>query len=61
MIDHRQDNELKEAYRFIVSHNDSLKLMAMELEPYIKKKGETLFKDESLKKNPKSNFNIVIV
>jgi hypothetical protein len=60
MIDNRKDDELRDAYNFVVHHSDSLKLMAVELEPYIKKKGETLFCDEILKKDPKSTKNIII-
>jgi len=55
MIENRKDDELREAFNFVLSHQESLKMMAVELEPYIKKKGETIFIDESLKKDPKSN------
>lgn len=54
MVEQRKDSELKEAYKFILFHTESLKIMAAELEPYIKKKGDNMFLDESLKKEPKS-------
>lgn len=54
MIDTRKDNELAAAFNLISRNETSLKLVASILEPYIKKKGEQLFTDENLKKDPKS-------
>ena len=56
MIDNRKDFDLHEAYNFIVNNSESLKFMALELEPYIRKRGDALYQDESMKKDQKSIF-----
>ena len=56
MIDTRKDAELKQAFILITHHEPSLKLFALELEPYIKKRGEAMYNDETLKKDPRSKF-----
>lgn len=59
MIDTRKDSELKAAFKLVINHEPSLKSIALVLEPYIKKKGDSLFNDENLKKDPKSMIKIL--
>ncbi len=54
MLETRKDKDLKAAFQLISVHEPSLKLAANVLEPYIRKKGENLYNDDKLKRDPRS-------
>jgi len=57
MIETRKDRDLALAFKLIVKNEASVKKVSDRLEPYIKKKGEQLYNNENLKKDPKSINN----
>jgi hypothetical protein len=52
MFNNNQDTALKEAFRLISKHSDSLKSMTDEMEAFIIKRGEELYSNKDLAKDP---------
>jgi hypothetical protein len=52
MFNNKKDTALKEAFRLISKHSDSLKSITDEMEPFIKKRGEELYSNKDLAKDP---------
>ncbi len=55
MFNNKKQNELKEIYTLILNNPDSLKYITLEMEPFIKERGEALYQDKNLSKDPISN------
>lgn len=52
MFNNKKDNELKDAYRLISKHPDSLKAITEELDPFIRERGDELYNNRDLAKDP---------
>lgn len=52
MFNNKKDNELKEAFRMISKHPDSLKAVTEELDPFIRERGDELYNNRELAKDP---------
>ena len=57
MFNNKKLNELKEAFRLIIKNPDSIKNITDELDPYIRDKGEELYNNKEIAKDPTSNLN----
>jgi hypothetical protein len=58
MFNNKKDNELKESFRLISKHSDSLKSITDEMDPYIRERGDGLYNNKELSKDPTSKFII---
>jgi hypothetical protein len=56
MFNNKKENELKEVFLLLLNHTDSLKFITNEMDPFIKERGEALFSDKPLAKDPISKF-----
>ena len=56
MFNNKKETELKEVYTLILNNPDSLKYISIEMDPFIRESGESLFNDKNLTKDPISNF-----
>jgi hypothetical protein len=56
MFNNKKQTELKEVYTLILNHPESLKYITMEMDPFIRERGEALFSDKILAKDPISKF-----
>jgi len=52
MFNNKKQSELKDIYTLISNHPDSLKYITMEMDPFIRERGESLFQDKNLSKDP---------
>ncbi len=52
MFKNKKDVELKEAYKLISKHPDSLKTITEELDPFVRERGEELYNNRDLAKDP---------
>ena len=52
MFNNKKQQELKDVYTLILNHPDSLKYITMEMDPFIRERGESLFADKVLAKDP---------
>ena len=60
MFENKKENELRDMYVLILNHTESLKNITQEMEPFIKERGEALFNDKNLAKDPISTYNCLI-
>ena len=51
MFNNKKESELKEVYSLILNSPDSLKYITMEMDPFIRERGEALFNDTNLAKD----------
>jgi hypothetical protein len=52
MLKNKKDEEIKEAYTLISRFPDSLKVISEVFDPYIRERGDELYKDKELTKDP---------
>lgn len=58
MFNNKKETELKEVYTLILNNPDSLKNITNEMDPFIRERGEALFNDKNLSKDPISKLNL---
>jgi len=58
MFNNKKQSELKDIYTLILNHPDSLKYITMEMDPFIRERGESLFQDKNLSKDPISKYKL---
>jgi len=58
MFNNKKENELKEVYSLILNNPDSLKFITAEMDPFIRERGEALFNNRELAKDPISIYLI---
>ena len=52
MLKNKKDDEIKEAYQLISRYPDSLQCISQEFDPYIRERGDALYKDKEKMKDP---------
>lgn len=60
MFNNKKQTELKEVFTLINNHPDSLKFITQEMDPFIRERGEALFADKALAKDPISKLFLTI-
>jgi hypothetical protein len=59
MFNNKKLTELKEAYQLICKHPESLKNITDEMDPFIRERGDELYNNKDLAKDPISKLTIL--
>ena len=55
MFDNKKDNELKEVYILFSKNTESLKTITEIMTPYIRERGDSIYNNKEVAKDPTSN------
>jgi hypothetical protein len=59
MFINKKELELKELFTLILNVPNSLTFITQELDPFIRERGDALFNDKTLAKDPISNYLMI--